>query len=298
MVITREQRKDFVSLEGLKITRQAEGEHRSIVLSGVKLLGYESKNGRRYVKPSPALYEGVKINLNHPDMFSGLTQVEDTIGFVKGIVVNDEGVFGEVTLNPHHPAAEQIAWVAEHAPHTMGMSHVAQVEELEDEGEFSGDIPLLEVIEVVSVDLVGRPATTNGMFEQQEDTTMKERIEALEAEVTALKASIAVAEENTRQEKLSHEATKAEQLKSESDAERTALLKDAGLGEAGVALVEAVLGAKDLETAKALIESITVTKTNKPKSKSQTEESAGETKAPKSYEQIKADGGLSYKAGA
>jgi hypothetical protein len=297
MEITREQRKDFVSLEGLKIQRQAEGEARSIKLSGVKLLGYESKNGRRYVKPSPALYEGVKINLNHPDMFSGLTQVENTIGFTSNITVNEDGVFGDITLNPHHPAAEQIAWVAENAPSTMGMSHVAHVEELEVEGDFSGDIPLLEVIEVVSVDLVGRPATTNGMFEQQEDAPMKERIAELEAEVTALKASIAVAEENTRQEKLSHEATKAEQLKSESDAERKSLLKDAGLEEAGVALVEAVLGAKDLDAAKALIESITVAKTNKPKSKAQTEESAGDKVPPKTYEQIKADGGFSYKAG-
>lgn len=297
MKITREQFTErHLFQEGLVVERTEEG---GILLRGVKLLGYESDNGRRYVKPSPALYEGVKINLDHPDAFTGQASVRDTIGVAEGVVVNDEGVFAGVRLNPHHPNAEQIAWVAENAPMTMGMSHVAYTEEVEEEGDFNGDIPLFEVVKVVSVDLVGRPATTNGMFEQQEDAAMKERIEQLEAEVTALKASLAVAEENTRQATLAHEATKAEYTRESENALRLRLMEDAGLGEAGEALVEAVKNAKDLDAAKALIESITVAKTNAPKSKEQREESAAdETPEVKTYEQLKADGGFDYRNGA
>lgn len=277
--------------EGLVVEKTED----SVRLKRVKLLGYESKNGRRYLQPEASLYEGVKINLDHPEYFSNKS-VRDTIGYAESVEVDETGVWGDVVLNPHHEATAQIVWVAENAPRTMGMSHVAYTDEVDTHEDEDGDeIPILKVLEVVSVDLVGSPATTNGIFEQKEDTQMKERIEALEAEVKALEASLATAQENLRQEQEAHEATKAAHEQEQKDAARVALLEEHGLGEAHEAFVKAVKEAESDEDALALIESVKPVE-NKPKSKAQ-----GEAQKPdalgeaKDYEALKESGLFNYK---
>lgn len=277
--------------EGLVVEKTED----SVRLKRVKLLGYESKNGRRYLQPEASLYEGKKINLDHPEFFTNKS-VRDTIGFAENIEVDEQGVWGDVVLNPHHEHTAAIAWTAEHAPNTMGMSHVAYTEEVEVEEDEDGDIPILKVLEVVSVDLVGSPATTNGIFEQKEDAQMKERIEALEAEVKTLTASLATEQENLRQERAAHEATKAAHEQEKRDATRVAMLESAGLAEAHEAFVKAVKEAETDEDAKALIESVKPVE-NKPKSKAQSEEkkpSEQPTQA-KDYEALKAEGLFNYR---
>lgn len=138
------------------------------VLQGVKLLGLASRNGRRYredaLRRAVSLYEGAKVNVNHPqgDPLSP-RDYRDRIGVIRGVRHRPgEGLFGSLHYNPKHPLAEQLVWDAEHAPENVGFSHNVLARTTRD-----GAGLMVESIEKVqSVDLVADPATTSGLFEQ------------------------------------------------------------------------------------------------------------------------------------
>ncbi len=140
------------------------------VIRGVKLLGLESKNGRSYPEPTLrraiSLYEGAKVNVNHPqgDPFS-TRDYRDRLGVIRNVCLKTtEGLFGDLHFNPKHALAEQIAWDAEHSPENLGLSHnvLAQTSR-------RGDQLIVEAItRVQSVDLVADPATTSGLYESVE----------------------------------------------------------------------------------------------------------------------------------
>jgi hypothetical protein len=162
---------EFVDSRGvsLRIDRQ-EG-----VLRGVKLLGYESRNGRRYLPEAIAaaakLYEGAKVNVNHAK--GGPTasrDYQDRIGVVRSVAASEgEGLFGDLHFNPKHALAEQLLWDAEHAPENVGFSHNVQARTSR-----SGEQTVVEeIFHVNSVDLVADPATTHGLFESQQGPTVE-----------------------------------------------------------------------------------------------------------------------------
>ncbi|MDZ4820468.1 MAG: hypothetical protein SGJ20_15990 [Planctomycetota bacterium] len=146
---------------GLRIDRAAG------LLRGVKLLGRHSRNGREYppatLTRAAALYEGVKVNVNHP---KGNPQAprdyQDRIGAIQNVHARDDGLFGDLRFNPKHPLAEQLLWDAEHAPHQVGLSHHVQARTAR-RGE---TVIVEEILAVHGVDLVADPATTRGLFEQ------------------------------------------------------------------------------------------------------------------------------------
>jgi hypothetical protein len=75
-----------------------------------------------------------------------------------------EGLFADFHFNPKHPLSEQLVWDAEHAPENVGFSHNVQARTRRQ-----GDNLIVESIsKVQSVDLVADPATTRGLFEQQD----------------------------------------------------------------------------------------------------------------------------------
>ena len=287
MTTVKEHDKSTVVLEGQVVRTEGAASR----ITDVKLLGYESRNGHRYVQPEAKLYEGVKVNLDHPTMFAG-SSVTDTIGVVENVQVKDSGVWGDIVLNPSHPNTEQILWAAEHTPTAMGMSHVAQVEDAEiAEDDTDDGIPLLRVVEVISVDIVGRPATTKGFFEEIQENTVDnkelvERVETLSTENAVLREEIAVAAEQLRQETEAHQATKDAQVAEKVLEGRKALLTKAELSDADETFVEAVLNAETDEKASALIALITK-KTKTVKSSEQTEETDNKDKA-KAYADIDA----------
>jgi hypothetical protein len=139
------------------------------IIRGVKILGLESRNGRVYtpaaLNDSLALYEGAKVNVNHP---KGHPQAprdyQDRIGVIRGVIFRDnEGLFGDLHYNPAHALAEQLAWDAEHAQENVGFSHNVQARTSQ-----RGQRLVVEAItRVQSVDLVADPATTRGLFESQ-----------------------------------------------------------------------------------------------------------------------------------
>jgi hypothetical protein len=140
------------------------------VLAGVKLIGLSSRNGRRYREAALAsavgLYEGAKVNVNHPkDGPLAPRDYQDRLGVIRGVEFRTgEGLFGDLHFNPKHALAEQFVWDAEHNPRNVGFSHNVQAKLSRAE-----DGVVVEAItRVQSVDLVADPAATDGLFEQVE----------------------------------------------------------------------------------------------------------------------------------
>ncbi|GAB6164268.1 hypothetical protein JCM19992_02680 [Thermostilla marina] len=164
------------------------------VIRGVKILGLRSRNGRIYradaLRRAVALYEEAKVNVNHPaDPHRAARDYRDRLGRIRNVrFVEEEGLFGDLHFNPKHPVAAQLAWDAEHAPENVGLSHhVSAVVRRK------GETVEVEAIEqVLSVDLVADPATTDGLFEHAarqeafDPKTLRQRLENLEAKVARL----------------------------------------------------------------------------------------------------------------
>ena len=140
------------------------------VIRGVKLLGLASRNGRRYreaaLTAAVSLYEGAKVNINHPKGHPlSPRDYQDRLGVVRGVEFRTgEGLFGDLHFNPKHALSEQLVWDAEHAPQNVGMSHNVLARTTR-----SGEGTVVEAItKVQSIDLVADPATTSGLYEQAE----------------------------------------------------------------------------------------------------------------------------------
>lgn len=137
------------------------------VIRGVKLLGLNSRNGRRYreeaLSGAIGLYEGAKVNINHPKGHPlSPRDYQDRLGVVRGVEFRSgEGLFGDLHFNPKHSLSEQLVWDAEHAPQNVGMSHNVLARTKRD-----GEETVVEAItKVQSIDLVADPATTSGLYE-------------------------------------------------------------------------------------------------------------------------------------
>ncbi len=144
------------------------------VIRGVKLLGLSSRNSRRYREDAligaVGLYEGAKVNINHPKGHPlSPRDYQDRLGVVRGVEFRTgEGLFGDLHFNPKHALSEQLVWDAEHAPQNVGMSHnvLARTKR-------HGDETVVEAItKVQSIDLVADPATTDGLFEHATDNVV------------------------------------------------------------------------------------------------------------------------------
>ncbi|HEX3598897.1 MAG TPA: hypothetical protein VHU84_02070 [Lacipirellulaceae bacterium] len=137
------------------------------VIRGVKLLGLNSRNGRRYresaLVDAIALYEGAKVNINHPKGHPlSPRDYQDRLGVVRGVQFRaSDGLFGDLHFNPRHALSEQLVWDAEHASQNVGMSHnvLARTKQVGDE------VVVEAITKVQSIDLVADPATTSGLYE-------------------------------------------------------------------------------------------------------------------------------------
>jgi hypothetical protein len=155
---------EFVDSRGLDLRIDREQG----VLRGVKLLGLDSRNGRKYspaaLESARGLYEGARVNVNHPKSHPLASRdYQDRLGLVRNIALRPSaGLFGDFHFNPKHALAEQLLWDAAHAPENVGFSHNVQARTVRH-----GDETLVEaILKVHSVDLVADPATTCGLFEQ------------------------------------------------------------------------------------------------------------------------------------
>lgn len=167
----------------------SEGES---ILRDVKILGLYSVNGRTYlpeaVEKAKTLYEGAKVNVNHPKG-DPLTprDYQDRIGNIQKVVFKPGvGLFADFCFNPRHPLSEQFLWDASHAPRNVGFSHNIRAKTSVDK---HGTIIVNEILEVRSVDIVADPATTSGIFESQH-VDGKEFMESIQSDVANLRESL------------------------------------------------------------------------------------------------------------
>ncbi|MHC4405416.1 MAG: hypothetical protein ACYTG0_37695 [Planctomycetota bacterium] len=145
------------------------------VISGVKLIGTKSANGRTYppdvLSAAASKYEGVKVFVDHSMPGEGRSY-RDLIGDIRNVQFREGGLFGDLHLNLKHPAAEQILYDAEHAPHRLGFSHDAEGSSVQR----GGDEVVEEILRVRSVDLVAEPASTHGLFESRQGDPWRARL--------------------------------------------------------------------------------------------------------------------------
>jgi hypothetical protein len=135
------------------------------ILHGVKVLGLSSKNGRRYTPAAIAgavgLYEGVSVRRNHPKKATDSRDVDDVFGWLENVQVRPDGLYADLHWLIDDELSGKLCEAADRKPDLFGLSHNADGA-TEVKG---GEVVVLEITEVRSVDLVADPATVDGLFE-------------------------------------------------------------------------------------------------------------------------------------
>ena len=153
---------EFVDSRGVEMrVDRAQG-----IIRGVKLLGLHSRNGRKYLPTALAeaagLYEGAKVNVNHPKGNPlAARDYQDRLGSIRNVSAKADGLYGDFHFNPKHALAEQLAWDATHAPENVGFSHNVEARTSRQ----ANQTVVEAILKVQSVDLVADPATTRGLYE-------------------------------------------------------------------------------------------------------------------------------------
>jgi hypothetical protein len=146
------------------VTEDAAGSN---TIKGVKIIGTESLNGRRYpievLEKCYKLYEGALVNINHKLGAEG-RDYTDRIGRVVNVRCESDGLYGDLIYNPHHRDAKSLEWWAENDQNAVGLSHMAQVR---SKWTPEGVEEVTDIVKVESVDLVANPATTKGLMESE-----------------------------------------------------------------------------------------------------------------------------------
>jgi hypothetical protein len=145
------------------------------VIRDVKVLGHASANGRRYTRDALSkalpLYQGTRVYVDHPPAARPhQRRLADGFGRLQNVRETDDGLFADLYYLKSHPLADLTAEAAERMPETLGLSHNA-VGRVRQDGELT---IVEEILQVRSVDLVGDPATTSGLFEEKEEREMSE----------------------------------------------------------------------------------------------------------------------------
>jgi outer membrane biosynthesis protein TonB len=138
------------------------------VIKGVKILGVESKNNRRY--PSKVLqealpkYEGLGVNLDHQ---RGNRRVSDGFGRLRAVQLREDGIYGDLEYLRSHPFANQFIEAARRMPEQVGLSQSAEGRVSQANG--TAEVESIDLVK--SVDVVRYPATTKGLFESSDEQT-------------------------------------------------------------------------------------------------------------------------------
>lgn len=163
------------------------------IVRGVKVLGLTSQNGYDYlpqaVKSARQLYEGVKVNIDHPKKPGESRSVRDGFGVMRNPSINQNGeLIADLHFNPKSDFAEAFIWSAENSPSDFGFSHNADGKR---KRQANGRTVVESIDKVFSVDLVRDPATTTSLFESKEnDMELAEQVADLSRQLTEQKASL------------------------------------------------------------------------------------------------------------
>lgn len=156
------------------------------VIHDVKVLGNVSKNNRTYSdrakRDACQLLEGITVNFDHNrNAETPERKFMEGIGTLHGLHVMPDGVYAkELRVKKSHPNAEVLFESAERFPKSFGLSINAG-------GVTNKAGTIVESIKQArSVDIVGNPATTNGLFESENNarqrmvkTSIKQIVESM-----------------------------------------------------------------------------------------------------------------------
>ena len=142
------------------------------IIKHVKILGERSVNRRLYPQSTRSaalhLYEGQRTNVDHPPRQSPDMErsFDDWCGWLEGCTDEPDGIYGDLHLLLSHPQASKILEAAKKRPMLFGLSHNSVNFYTPHEG-----VLICTAIEKVrSVDVVCKPATTQGIFESEDPT--------------------------------------------------------------------------------------------------------------------------------
>jgi hypothetical protein len=161
----------FQILEHTQNDRVDSVDEVNCIIYGVKVLGEKSRNPPPNDNTYPAetrkkalsLIEGAQVCIDHPAPNEGGRErsYRDVNGSLKEARETGDGARANWHLNPHHEATKQLLWDAKNNPTNLGFSINGDGRRRREGGRMLVE----EIRSLVSVDLVSRPATTNGLFE-------------------------------------------------------------------------------------------------------------------------------------
>lgn len=215
------------------------------VIRGVKVCGNRSKNGRYYppevLESAALLYEGVPVYLNHGLLPGDEREIDVHVGNLQNVHLQEGELFADLHYLKSHPQAASIVERAERFANNFGLSHDAEIEAIADgQGQ-----RVTRIVAVHSVDLVTRPATNHGIFEQEQNRvsqptrTFKQLIESLSVNQYAGKFAVLEQMERDNDPRLATPIAEAESddtppLKRATRQLVLAVLDDTSLDESGM----------------------------------------------------------------
>jgi len=215
------------------------------LVKGVKILGLQSANGRRYtpeaIRRAVTKYEDVRVNIDHAKRPGDPRSYSERFGRLSNVRVESDGLYGDLAYNPKHPQAEQFDWDAKNSPSSVGLSHVVDA----SIKRVNGAQQVESIDKVHSVDIVADPATVSGLFEQLDPEggdTMPETIT-----IQTLKdrgVYTLIREEIAAELAVDGEAAKLKEQVTAVTAERDALLAAGKLAERKDVVLAAIKEAK------------------------------------------------------
>lgn len=161
-MIRRELREYVLSAGPLKVDRDKG------VIYGVKVLGWDSDNKRRYVpeagRQAIGLYEGIKVFTDHPvPGHKHARNDRDAFGKLFAVRWEPDGVYADLHYFKTHPLAQTVCEDVERGLGVFGLSHNANGEGETRDGTFW----VHKILEVRSVDLVSEAATVTNLWESK-----------------------------------------------------------------------------------------------------------------------------------
>lgn len=137
------------------------------VIKSVLVLGTKSRGTGVYT--APVMEEALRQYADKPTFINHTRdgshpKYESKLGVHRNPRMSPEGIRTDFHFNPKHACASQLVWDARNDPKNVGFSHDADCSY-----RIEGGKRIVHAIEkVYSIDLVTKPGTTGGMFEEEE----------------------------------------------------------------------------------------------------------------------------------
>lgn len=136
------------------------------IIYNARIIGTKSMNRRVYpidvLRRRYRLYEGRQVYVDHAIGKKGARPMGEWGGVTRAVYVESDGVYGNVHVLKDTPAGRMLLEAAIKAPDTFGLSpyHVIDFE------RENGLEVIRDIVEVISVDAVTRPATNKSLYEE------------------------------------------------------------------------------------------------------------------------------------